>query len=188
MSDIAVGAREQSTALEEINLAIDQMNMVTQQNAAMVEESTAAGHSLSEETSKLSQLMGQFQVGRAVAEATLRAELAKTAPHAFRPPAKATSPAAAARAKRAVAAAGGALRPRAGRNSESEPALAARSPPPGLLRRRGRRRRVIEDRRQPALDFGDRHALARRVVLDLIALDPSRRRNNARPGGRDRSR
>ena len=44
------------------------MNLVTQQNAAMVEESTAAGHSLSEETSKLSQLIGQFQVGRSASE------------------------------------------------------------------------------------------------------------------------
>jgi methyl-accepting chemotaxis protein len=106
VSDIAVGAREQSTAMEEINVAIDQMNMVTQQNAAMVEQSTAAGHSLSDETSKLSRLMGQFRVGRAAVEATLRAELAKAAPHAFRTPAKATSPAPAAQAKRAVAAAG----------------------------------------------------------------------------------
>ena len=83
------------------------MNLVTQQNAAMVEESTAAGHSLSEETSKLSHLMGQFRVGRAAAGSTLRAELAKAAPHAFRMSAKATSPAAAARANVAVAAAGG---------------------------------------------------------------------------------
>jgi methyl-accepting chemotaxis protein len=73
----------------------------------MVEESTAAGHSLSEETSKLSQLMGQFRVGRVAAGATLRAELAKAAPHAFRTQAKATSPAATAQAKLAVAAAGG---------------------------------------------------------------------------------
>jgi methyl-accepting chemotaxis protein len=70
--------------MEEINVAIEQMNLVTQQNAAMVEESTAAGHSLSEETSKLAQLMGQFQVARATAGATPRAELAKPAPHAFR--------------------------------------------------------------------------------------------------------
>jgi len=107
VSDIAVGAHEQSTAMQEINVAIEQMNLVTQQNAAMVEESTAAGHSLSEETSKLSQLMGQFRVGRVAAAATLRAELAKTAPHAFRTPAKATGPAAPERAKLAVAAAGG---------------------------------------------------------------------------------
>jgi methyl-accepting chemotaxis protein len=83
------------------------MNLVTQQNAAMVEQSTAAGHSLSEETSKLSHLMGQFRVGRVAAGATLRAELAKAAPHAFRTPVKATSPAASAHAKLAVAAAGG---------------------------------------------------------------------------------
>ena len=107
VSEIAVGAQEQSTALEEINLAIDQMNLVTQQNAAMVEESTAAGHSLSEETSKLSRLMGQFRVGRVAAGSTLRAELAKAAPHAFRTPAKATSLAQTARGNVAAAAAGG---------------------------------------------------------------------------------
>jgi methyl-accepting chemotaxis protein len=108
VSDIAGGAHEQSTALQEINTAIEQMNLVTQQNAAMVEESTAAGHSLSEETSKLSHLMGQFRVGRAAGESTLRAELAKAAPHAFRTPAKAARPAATGRSTLAVATAGGA--------------------------------------------------------------------------------
>jgi len=107
VSDIAVGAHEQSTAMEEINVAIEQMNLVTQQNAAMVEQSTAAGHSLSEETSKLAELMGQFHVGHVAAAATLRAELAKAAPHAFRAPAKAANAAAPGYAKRAVAAAGG---------------------------------------------------------------------------------
>ena len=61
---IAAGAQEQSTALQEINTAIDQMNLVTQQNAAMVEHSTAAGHSLSDESSRLAQLVGQFRVER----------------------------------------------------------------------------------------------------------------------------
>jgi methyl-accepting chemotaxis protein len=93
--------------LQQINAAVEQMNLVTQQNAAMVEESTAAGHSLSEETSKLSRLMGQFRVGREAAAATLRADLAKAAPHAFRAPARAPSPAAAARAKVGAASAGG---------------------------------------------------------------------------------
>ena len=106
VGDIAAGAQEQSTALQETNTAIEQMNLVTQQNAAMVEESTAAGHSLSEETSKLSRLMSQFQVGRPAVEATLRAELTKVAPHAFRTPAKAASSAPTARAKLAVAAGG----------------------------------------------------------------------------------
>jgi methyl-accepting chemotaxis protein len=39
------------------------MDQVTQQNAAMVEQSTAASHSLAQETSQLSDLVAQFQVG-----------------------------------------------------------------------------------------------------------------------------
>jgi methyl-accepting chemotaxis protein len=94
VGDIAAGALEQSTALQEINGAIEQMNMVTQQNAAMVEQSTAAGQSLSEESSKLAELVGRFQVGRPASEETLRRELKEAAPHVFRAPNK-TSPAAA---------------------------------------------------------------------------------------------
>jgi len=84
VSDIAVGAYEQSTALEQINQAIGQMNLVTQQNAAMVEESTAAGHSLSEETGKLAELVGHFRVAGASPEEAPPAEPARAAPHAFR--------------------------------------------------------------------------------------------------------
>jgi methyl-accepting chemotaxis protein len=84
VSDIASSAHEQATALQQINAAVEQMNLVTQQNAAMVEESTAAGHSLSEETARLAQLVGQFRVAGASPGETLRAELAKAAPHAFR--------------------------------------------------------------------------------------------------------
>ena len=40
--DMALSAREQATALQEVNTAINHMDQVTQQNAAMVEESTAA--------------------------------------------------------------------------------------------------------------------------------------------------
>jgi methyl-accepting chemotaxis protein len=86
VGDIAAGAHEQSTALQEINGAIEQMNMVTQQNAAMVEQSTAAGQSLSEESSKLAELVGRFRVGRPASEETLRRELKEAAPHAFRAP------------------------------------------------------------------------------------------------------
>jgi methyl-accepting chemotaxis protein len=60
------------------------MNLVTQQNAAMVEESTAAGHSLSEETGKLAQLVGHFRVVDAPPAEAPRAEPAKAAPRAFR--------------------------------------------------------------------------------------------------------
>ena len=48
----------------EVNTAVNQMDQVTQQNAAMVEESTAASHSLSQETAQLSSLIGQFRIGQ----------------------------------------------------------------------------------------------------------------------------
>jgi methyl-accepting chemotaxis protein len=89
VSDIATGAQEQATGLQQVNIAINQMDQVTQQNASMVEESTAASHSLSQETNQLSGLIGQFQVGSTSADEALRSQLRKAAPHAFRQPAKA---------------------------------------------------------------------------------------------------
>jgi hypothetical protein len=61
---------------------------VTQQNAAMVEQSTAASHSLSQETAQLSGLIGRFQVGRPSDDDSIRQDLQKVAPHAFQQPAK----------------------------------------------------------------------------------------------------
>jgi methyl-accepting chemotaxis protein len=61
--DISISAKEQATALAEVNTAVNQMDQVTQQNAAMVEQATAASHSLAREAESLSRLMGQFQVG-----------------------------------------------------------------------------------------------------------------------------
>ncbi|WP_339762838.1 HAMP domain-containing methyl-accepting chemotaxis protein [uncultured Hoeflea sp.] len=61
---IALAANEQSTGLLEINQAINQMDTITQQNAAMVEETTAATHSLAGEVSILVQLVGQFVFNR----------------------------------------------------------------------------------------------------------------------------
>jgi len=60
---IAASAQEQATGLAQVNTAVTQMDQVTQQNAAMVEESTAASHALSQETVQLSRLIAQFQVG-----------------------------------------------------------------------------------------------------------------------------
>jgi len=63
VTEIAASAQEQSTGLAQVNSAVNQMDQVTQQNAAMVEESTAASHSLAHEAETLSHLIGQFQVG-----------------------------------------------------------------------------------------------------------------------------
>ena len=60
VSDIAAGASEQSTGLAEINIGVTQLDQVTQQNAAMVEDSTAASHSLHQEASDLAALVARF--------------------------------------------------------------------------------------------------------------------------------
>jgi methyl-accepting chemotaxis protein len=60
---IATSAKEQSVGLAEVNTAVNQMDQVTQQNAAMVEESTAASAALSNEVNKLREIIGQFRVG-----------------------------------------------------------------------------------------------------------------------------
>lgn len=58
---IVTGSREQSTGLNEINTAVNAMDQGTQKNAAMVEESTAASHSLAQESASLFQLLSKFK-------------------------------------------------------------------------------------------------------------------------------
>ncbi|MBY5554414.1 HAMP domain-containing protein [Rhizobium leguminosarum] len=62
MDAIAVSAREQSTGLAEVNTAVNSMDQVTQQNAAMVEQSTAASGHLAEEAAKLRELVSRFRL------------------------------------------------------------------------------------------------------------------------------
>ncbi|WP_236775298.1 methyl-accepting chemotaxis protein [Agrobacterium tumefaciens] len=66
MDSIATSAREQSVGLAEVNTAVNQMDQVTQQNAAMVEETSAAGATLASESGKLRELVSQFQLGGAL--------------------------------------------------------------------------------------------------------------------------
>ncbi|CUX19473.1 MULTISPECIES: methyl-accepting chemotaxis protein [Agrobacterium] len=63
VSAIVVAAREQATGLQEINTAVNTMDQGTQQNAAMVEQQTAASHSLAREAEALNGLLGQFRMG-----------------------------------------------------------------------------------------------------------------------------
>ena len=68
MDAIATSSKEQSVGLAEVNTAVNQMDQVTQQNAAMVEESTAASATLAGEAGRLRELIGQFQLGGALRE------------------------------------------------------------------------------------------------------------------------
>ncbi|MBZ5763532.1 methyl-accepting chemotaxis protein [Rhizobium sp. VS19-DR104.2] len=70
MDAIATSAREQAVALAEVNTAVNQMDQVTQQNAAMVEESNAASARLAGESRGLRELLSQFQLGGNMASQT----------------------------------------------------------------------------------------------------------------------
>ena len=59
---IAISAREQSTGLAEINTAVNHMDQSTQQNAAMVEETSAASTALAHEAARLRDLVVQFSL------------------------------------------------------------------------------------------------------------------------------
>jgi methyl-accepting chemotaxis protein len=59
---IVDASQEQSSGLDQINMAVNQMDQDTQKNAAMVEESTAASHNLAKEVSSLNQLLAQFKL------------------------------------------------------------------------------------------------------------------------------
>jgi methyl-accepting chemotaxis protein len=60
--DIADAMAQQSSGLVQVNAAVDEMDRVTQSNAAMVEQSAAASHTLSEEATGLAQKVGRFRI------------------------------------------------------------------------------------------------------------------------------
>jgi len=104
VTEIAASAQEQSTGLEQVNTAVNQMDQVTQKNAAMVEEMTAAAHGLAGESEELGRLVSRYRIrGAAAKDDPLRAELKKAAPHAFREAAKTAAAKPAATAARAKA-------------------------------------------------------------------------------------
>ena len=76
---IVEAAREQSSGLTEINTAVNQMDQGTQQNAAMVEETTAASHGLASEVQALNALISRFNTGAGAGASQPRA--AHAPPH-----------------------------------------------------------------------------------------------------------
>jgi PAS domain S-box-containing protein len=63
MAEIASSSREQAAGIEQVNKTITMMDDVTQQNAALVEEATAAAHALTEQATNLTRLIARYQVG-----------------------------------------------------------------------------------------------------------------------------
>ncbi|MBT0669972.1 methyl-accepting chemotaxis protein [Novosphingobium profundi] len=65
---IADSANEQSNAIGQVDQVVGQMDTTTQQNAALVEESTAASRSLAQEAQRMGQLVGRFDLGSYAAQ------------------------------------------------------------------------------------------------------------------------
>jgi methyl-accepting chemotaxis protein len=63
VSEIAKNAHSQAISLQQVNTAVTEVDRVTQQNAAMVEESTAAARSLSQEAQDLAGVVQRFDTG-----------------------------------------------------------------------------------------------------------------------------
>ena len=62
MAEIAASSREQASGIEQVNKAVTSMDTVTQQNAALVEEATAAAQALTEQATNLTQLISRYDV------------------------------------------------------------------------------------------------------------------------------
>jgi methyl-accepting chemotaxis protein len=89
IADIAASAEQQSAGLAQVNTAVNHMDQVVQQNAAMVEQTTAATHALKGEASELSHTVSRFQTG---GQAPARVSRAAPPPSPARPAARAPVP------------------------------------------------------------------------------------------------
>lgn len=91
VSAIAASAQQQSAGLAEINSAVNQLDQVTQSNAAMFEETTAASHALTREAQNLTDMIARFRTGGADSQAGNSGDTqpAERAPSAGAPTARA---------------------------------------------------------------------------------------------------
>jgi methyl-accepting chemotaxis protein len=62
MAEILAASQEQSIGIEQVNQAVGEMDSVTQQNAALVEEAAAAAASLQEQSGRLVQTVSVFKL------------------------------------------------------------------------------------------------------------------------------
>ena len=113
IGEITAASREQSTGLGQVNGAVTQLDQMTQQNAALVEESAAAAESLREQASRLAGLVSTFQLSDSAVPASASAAVSASAKPA--PAVQASKPAAAAK-------------PAATKPAAAKPAAAARAP------------------------------------------------------------
>jgi ABC-type transporter Mla subunit MlaD len=78
VAEIAAASREQAAGIEQVNRAVMQMDELTQQNAALVEQATAASQSMVEQASGLNEMLTRFDVGETQAALAGAARLMAT--------------------------------------------------------------------------------------------------------------
>ena len=78
MGEISAASAEQSAGIEQINMAVVQMDQVTQQNAALVEEAAAAASAMQDQAVSLAHAVGVFTLDQAAAPAAADARLRPT--------------------------------------------------------------------------------------------------------------
>jgi methyl-accepting chemotaxis protein len=79
IGEISSATADQSNGIAQINSAVNELEQMTQQNSALVEQSTAAAHSLKDQASRLTQLVGAFKLSAAdhAAKAPVRSPTTK---------------------------------------------------------------------------------------------------------------
>ena len=85
MGEIMNASEEQATGIEQINQALTQMDQVTQQNAALVEEAAAAAESMREQASALVQAVSVFKLREGASDGAARRRTAPSSPRLARP-------------------------------------------------------------------------------------------------------
>jgi len=138
VAEIAAASREQSSGIEQVNRAVMQMDELTQQNAALVEEATAASQAMAEQVRGLNEMLARFQVGMADIASPVAPVAAAPKAHAAKPAAAAAaSPRVERRsANRPWAARGGAAKA-AKQKPSAEPVRTVAVPPAAAARGNG---------------------------------------------------
>ena len=63
IGEIAGSAREQAHTMTQVNATVNDMDQTTQKNAAMIEESTAAGVAMAQDAARLAAMVSKFEIG-----------------------------------------------------------------------------------------------------------------------------
>ncbi len=85
MGEIASASDEQSRGIDQVGLAVTEMDRVTQQNAALVQESASAAAALEEQASRLSQAVAVFRIRKEFAAAAVNVNTAAKKPQSAAP-------------------------------------------------------------------------------------------------------